>query len=356
MKSRDVIVERLAASLQKFYPEFVDSWMCPTCLRAIPCRQPEEASEAHIVPQAAGGSITTVLCRQCNSQFGAQQDRWLGEFLRMLRSNLPFPFSAPTLSHVFELDGFRVGGTYDIQPDTGVHFTIEGERTNPATNKAILRSSLIALLSRHLPQRSPERHTVSFQIPILEHKEVIEIGFLTAAYLLWFKELGYSWALQRHLEPIREQIRNPTRQVLPPKFSAICEGSMVDPPWIGIGEVAGELALLAAIRNHVVFLPPADRPNFYDALPDDFQGLRSDIQPLQFYKEHQFGGPVGILFGVRAAVVPDIIQMGTAQCFLIHVPPGGGAPQILYPLPEDQYERALRSPNLMRIDMRFPNE
>jgi hypothetical protein len=354
MKNRVVNVERLAASLQKFHPAFVDSWMCPTCLLVIPCSRPEEASEAHIVPQAAGGSITTALCRQCNSQFGAQQDRWLGDFLRWFRSTQPSLFSTPTRSKFFEIDGFRVGGTYGIQPDTGVSFIMDPERTNPATLKAVLQSSLIAVLSRRLPQRSRERHTVTFPIPILEHEELLEIGFLTATYLLWFRELGYSWALQRHLEPIREQIRNPTGQVLPPKFSAICEGCMFDPPWIGIGEVAGELTLVAAIANHMVFLPLADRLNFYETLPDDFQGLGSNIRPLQFYKEHQFGGPAGILFGTRAVVVPDVMQTGSAQCFLIHVPPEGGAPRILYPLADDQYERALRSPNVIHVDLHFP--
>jgi hypothetical protein len=161
-----------------------------------------------------------------------------------------------------------------------------------------------------------------------------------AAYLLWFRELGYSWALQRHLEPIREQVRNPTRQVLPPKFSAFCEGSMFDPPWIGIGEVAGELALLTGIGNHIVFLPPADRPNFYEAFPDDFHGLRSgDVRPLQFYKGHQFGGPVGILFGSRAVVVPDVFQLGSIQGCFIYVPPEGGPPHILYPPPTTNKSR-----------------
>jgi hypothetical protein len=272
----------------------------------------------------------------------------------MLRSNQPFPFSTPTRSKFFEIDGVRVGGTYDFQPETGVRFIMDSKRTIPTTLKAILRSHLIAILSRRLPRRSPEKYTISFPIPILGHKELLEIGFLTAAYLLWFRELGYSWALQRHLDPIREQIRNPTRQVLPPKFSAFCEESMVDPPRVGIGKVAGELALVAVIANHAVFLPPADRLNFYETLPDDFQGFCSDIRPLQFCKGHRFDGPMGVMFGTRAVVVPDVIQAGSAQCFLIHLPPGGGAPQILYPLPEDQYEQALKSPHLIRIDLRFP--
>ena len=48
----------------------------------------------------------------------------------------------------------------------------------------------------------PERHTVAFPIPTLGHTELLEIGFLTAAYLLWFRELGCSWALHRHLQPM----------------------------------------------------------------------------------------------------------------------------------------------------------
>jgi hypothetical protein len=357
MKSRDVIVERLAASLQKFYPKFLDCWMCPTCLRVIPCSRHEEASEAHIVPQAAGGSITTVLCRSCNSQFGTQQDRWLGEFLRIVRSNQPFPFSAPSRNNYFVYDGIRVGGTCDFQPGTGVRFLLDSERTNPAALKAILRSSLIAVLSRRLPQQSPEMHTVSFPVPILGHKELLEVGFLTSAYLLWFRELGYSWVLQRHLAPIREQIRNPARQVLPPKCSAVCRECVFDAPWIGIGEVAGESALLAGIANHIVFLPPADRPHFYEALPDDFGGLRLDnSNALQFYEGHRFGGPAGIVFGTRAVVVPDVIRTGSLPCFFIHVPPGGGVPRILSPLTEDQQERALRSRNMTFIDLDFPGE
>jgi hypothetical protein len=197
------------------------------------------------------------------------------------------PFLAPPRSNFFVFEGIRVGGTYDVQPGTGVRFIMEQERTSCATRKAVLRSGLIAILRGRLRQQSPE-FTVSLPIPILRHKELIEVGFLTAAYLLWFRELSYLWALQRYLEPIREQIRNPTRQVVPPRFSAFCKGNMFDPPWIGIGEVAGELALLSGIANHLVFLPPADKPNFYAALPDDFAGLSLDnSKALQFYEGHR---------------------------------------------------------------------
>jgi hypothetical protein len=358
MKSRDIIVKCLAASLQQFYPEFAGSWMCPTCLRVIPCLQREEVSEAHIVPESAGGRITTVLCRPCNSQFGAQQDRWFGEALRVLRSGQPLLASAPTKNNYFMFDGIRVGGTCDFHPDFGLRFIMDFERTSPVALKAVLRSNLLSVLRSRLAQLGPETHTVSFPVPLIEHEELIEIGFLTAAYLLWFRELGYSWALQRHLEPIRELIRNPTRQVLPRKFAAVCEGTMYDPPWIGLGEVAGELALMAGIANHLVFLPPADRPNFYEVLPNRFHGLSVDLpRALRFYKGHQFGGPVGILWGTRAVLVPDIFQLGCPRGGFIYFPPGGGAPRMLYRIPEDQEEQVLRSPSVViHLDLRFPGE
>jgi hypothetical protein len=123
---------------------------------------------------------------------------------------------------------------------------------------------------------------------------------------------------------------------------------MFDTPWIGIGEVAGELALLAAIGNHIVFLPPAHRPNFYEVLPDDFDGLSLVLhRPLHFYKGHQFGGPMGILFGTRAILVPDILRMNAAQGHFIYVPPRNGAPQILYRIPDEQHEQALKSANVV---------
>jgi hypothetical protein len=56
---------------------------------------------------------------------------------------------------------------------------------------------------------------ISIPMPILENRHLIDVGLITAAYLLWFRELGYSWALQRHLDPIREIILNPRTGTVP---------------------------------------------------------------------------------------------------------------------------------------------
>jgi hypothetical protein len=38
---------------------------------------------AHLIPEAAGGHRTTLLCKKCNNEFGRCQDRWLGDFLNL---------------------------------------------------------------------------------------------------------------------------------------------------------------------------------------------------------------------------------------------------------------------------------
>ena len=57
-----------------------------------------------------------------------------------------------------------------------------------------------------------------------------------------------------------------------------------------------------------------------------------------------------------AIVVLDVLRMGFTQDYFIYFPAGGAATQLLYPLPDDQQEQALRSPNLIFIGMDFPGE
>lgn len=80
VKRKNEVAAKLACSLTEFYPECADQFLCPTCLRFVPLNRPEDISEAHIVPRAAGGRVATVLCRKCNSTFGTRQDKWMAEY------------------------------------------------------------------------------------------------------------------------------------------------------------------------------------------------------------------------------------------------------------------------------------
>lgn len=130
-QKRAELAARVAANLHSFYGEPPDRFLCPTCLARIPLSEPQQITKAHIIPSAAGGRESTLLCKECNRRFGHRQDKWLGRYLDASRSG-----------------SLKVEGSPDL----------------------------------------------------------VTLGFLTAGYLLWFRELGYSWALQQHLGPVRDLI------------------------------------------------------------------------------------------------------------------------------------------------------
>jgi hypothetical protein len=74
---------QFSEGLKQFRPWEADSFLCPICLKAISASKKEEISVAHIIPNASAGKPVTLLCRECNSFFGANQDRWFGNYRRM---------------------------------------------------------------------------------------------------------------------------------------------------------------------------------------------------------------------------------------------------------------------------------
>jgi hypothetical protein len=347
--NKPTILRRLTQSLALFYPELAGQFMCPTCLRTYPVAQPDKISDGHIIPRAAGGGIFTPICKEkCNDVFGARQDKWFGEYVRLLKvKDGSILHTKPRRSYI-EIDGVRVGATYQITQQRGLEFFIEAGKTSPEA----LSRMMEAVVSKRLDGDTKGRtHTISVPIPLLQNQDLVYIGFLTAAYLMWFRELGYSWALQEHLGPIRDQIRNPTEAILPRNFLAPCRDQVFERPWIGVGRVGNELSLLAGLANGIVFLPPADTREFYGTLGDNFEGLEIDYRVLRFYEHHAFGGPVGVLYGDRLIVVPDIMMHSATAGAIIYFPIDGGGPHLLYPMSQDEYKRRGQATNVPPVTL-----
>lgn len=332
-RTKQRVISELARSFALFHPQFAGHFLCPTCLNSIPGDQPDEISEAHVIPRVAGGTLKTLICRRCNSTFGTRQDKWFGEYLRLRRDGQQSVLNTRLTRGYFEVSGIRVSGSFEFTPATGLQFLIWADKTSPDSLRRL----------EELQAARPGHLTVTVPIPILEEEKqrLIAIGFLTSAYLLWFRELGYSWALQKHLNPLREQITRPTEQILEGPFIARCPNGGFDSPWIGIGLVGKELTLVAGIADRVVFLPPVDRRDFYDRFsridPDQIQ--LTNCRVLKFYKDHSFDGPLGVLFGDCFAVGPDVMRSGSAAATVLFIPPDGGTPQIMHKISDEDFER-----------------
>jgi len=326
---KTAILGRIVENLRAFYPELDQHFMCPTCLSVFPVTEQSRISEAHVIPKSAGGSLRTYICTGCNSKFGANQDRWFGDYLQLRRQsrgkNQRTILDIPSNPHYFSIDGTRVQGTFRTEADGGLGFYIYEDKTAPEALRRVL-------------SRQPK--SITIPVPLLGKRDVVNTGFLTAAYLLWFKELGYSWALQAHLDQVRQQIQNPSEQVIQGKFWVDCPGEFFERPWVGVASIRNELVLVAALADRLVLLPPADRKNCYSVLDEDFRDLNSQYRRLRFADGHEFGSPMGLIYGDRFLISPDIFLKESGRGAYLFYPPGAESnPRMLFPIAEEEYER-----------------
>lgn len=335
-------LREVARAVQAFYPELTGIFICPTCLRHYPISRPKEISNAHILPRAAKGTIKTYLCRSCNSRFGAGQDKWFAEYLNTNFKPNPV-MSATHQDGSFTANGLRVNGRYEVAADGTLQFLIYDNRNSPQTIKQAL-----AIAERERLGGSLE---IRFGVPILRNKQLIESGFATAAYLLCFHELGYSWVLQQHLDPVRQQILHPQIGHLPKSFLSPAPGLPSEPPWIGIGYWHGGVAVVAVLGGCAVLFPPPGTPDFYDAISDQ-AGLELRVRRINFNPQLRSIGPVSMLFGSKPVVLPDTWRSGQ-ELQTIYFPTDGSPPRAMSRITDAEYEKLREHPGAveMRVDV-----
>lgn len=314
-KQKQQILSRLQESAYMHGVETSDKYLCPACLQAISVRSMSDITVGHIIPRSATGGFTTLLCRSCNSTFGANQDKWFGEYL-YLREQKKKGNKVPLLSarhqrgH-FEMEGLKVSGTYTHEPGGPVKFTMFDSRNSPQTISAVLDL---------LHKRNPDLQ-ISIPVPVVQNRNMIDVGFLTAGYLLWFRSWVYSWALQKHLAPIRHQLQNPDKPILDPQKYLACLGDFTFPsPTLGIATISELPILFAGIDNYAVLFPPAGIPDAYRRLPDKLSNTTFKVV-RQLPTKHPNSGapPFALIFRQRFMLQSDSMKQNPSigQTYLL---------------------------------------
>jgi hypothetical protein len=340
-RKKVVVLSKFSKNLGAFYPELNGHFMCPTCLQVFPLDQRSKISDAHIVPLSAGGGEKTYACKKCNSQFGSKQDKWMGEYVRLVRRKESI-FHTSLKKNYLGIGGIRAGGTFERKPDGSFDFVVIKQKMSPETFELIKGKF-------EEGQRSG-RITVTVPLPLLENQHLINIGFLTSAYLLWFKELGHSWVLQNHLQSIRDQILNPHEKIIPPNFLSVCKDIVFDKPSLGVTYIRDELALVMSMANCLVFLPPVDSEQFYSKLGRNFDNCQ--ITQLKFSIERLYDTPLGVVFGDRLIIAADPILKGTVPANIILFPSDSDPPRLLRPISDEKAKEVEQLPNVRHVSIR----
>lgn len=310
--------------------------MCPTCMKVIPIINLGEISEAHIVPKAAGGKIKTLICKECNSRFGAKQDRWFADFINIAHSSNPSPFSTGIKDKYFKIDGEKINGSWKLNPDGGFSFYIHDNLNPPQTIESIDKKF----------RNNPQEIELSAPLPIIKNQKLVSVGFLTAAYLMWFGLLGYSWAMQPHLDKIRKQIINPEKDTIPKKYLATVDSADWI-PWIGLVTLSGDTVPAFGLTDKLVFLPPKDKPNFYESLRvSEFSVNLSDIKPLQLPTKPDYGPPLIIVFKNRLIVYASPANNSKKKSICIHFTDDSDKGRILRQIEEEDFNTLKKKKNV----------
>lgn len=282
-------------------------FLCPICLKSYSANATNQdlISKAHIIPKAAGGKDLTYLCKRCNNYLGRKQDKWFGEFYRLSKGKKSI-LETTQKSGRFKIADIPVNGNWALDPDGTLKISIYNNRNSPKTLKA---------LDQLQKSGAASEADIALDIPLLKNKDSLNVGFLTAAYLSWFRELGYSFALQPHLEPIRRQILNPEKRLLSSSMIAPIEGQFFGDPICAVTKIKGEYYLISLIGNACIFIPAVDSQNY--GVPTIDCGRKLQYRRLRFFKRHAFDLPVALAFENRILVLPDQLYRNFRNGYII---------------------------------------
>jgi hypothetical protein len=245
---RSASLLELSQELARFSYELRGKFRCPTCLRDFTCNSPSTEdgliTEEHIIPKSAGGTLSTFLCKGCNSSFGAKQTRWLGDWINHNKGKAPFPINPKKQKARATANGLTVNGSLRLAEDGAIEFISDRTRSDPKQYDQLWAS------------RFPEI-SVSFSAPVFRNESALRVGYLTAAYILWFKHFGYSWILQRTLDPVRAQILHPEQDIIRWNYLIEADSREIKSPSVGLIKFRDQIFPFAHIYDHLVLLPSA---------------------------------------------------------------------------------------------------
>jgi hypothetical protein len=253
-------------SLWRLAPEYKNTFLCPICRNSFPIDDPRGATEAHVVPIAAGGTRTTFLCFECNSEAGRTIDKWFGEALNVERCGdiLRSKYTDGRLV----VNDISVGGRVDASDGKTLQFILDRSRSNPKNFDNLVRKI-----------RSVGVRTIDIKFDLMGKRAEAALGALQAGYLMLVYAFGYVPVFQKSLDVVRDQLRIVRHTAMSRQFMAVTKVDIgVN---FGMADIDGRLAFFSSFGRRVCFYPILGDATFYDELPRDYKASRCGLYPFK---------------------------------------------------------------------------
>ncbi len=237
------------------FPDSRDWYLCPLCIDTW--LTSEEFGTGwltveHVPPEALEGSELVLTCKKCNNDAGGRFDGPAAEE-QHIRQYLSGQSGDPKTA-ALTVDGVTARVRMHVTGRTSMLFILDPKINKPGD---------VPLLVEHMRTLS-ETRSADFRLDIAPRLRYFpdraRVSWIRAAYLAAFALFGWKYILQTALDPIREQLMNPSAITLPPLSMYAPDG---DPGrreiWV-VKEPTEYRSLLVVAGQHSVFLPLPDDP------------------------------------------------------------------------------------------------
>jgi hypothetical protein len=192
-------------------PDEEDTYFCPICLSLFTreeglSNKPEYCLTLEDVPPASlGGKPLILTCKACNSWAGAELDSELGKKLN-LEKFVKGSLNSSLNTRLFLDEKTHLAAKIRHHGETGLFLEYDNEAKRSDRKN-------VTKFEEQLTSKSLGKFKLRFTGFRLRRPEV---ALLRIAYLFAFSRFGYGFLANLNLEPIRDQIRKPDENILPP--------------------------------------------------------------------------------------------------------------------------------------------
>lgn len=290
------IINSISDTLEPYDSHYKGYFLCPICFSLVSTSNLAEISIAHILPEAAGGKITTWLCKKCNNILGTNVDKWFGEYLIAIKSKSIIDPRITTKG--FSIDGIKLNGAIN-KVGTRIDLLIDGRRNSSSTINNIKQSLSVRKENRKL----------QISIPLLGKKQAINTGFITAAYLYGFSIFGYSWVMQKSFDSVRNAIIDQGKTESENVFvSNIMNDDDSREHYFGLGVLNNTYIPCIKIMSRIVFFTPSYDKECLKNIKEKILEYNVDIKRLSSIPNHIYTNPFIMAVGNKVIIYPDKVK------------------------------------------------
>jgi hypothetical protein len=246
-----------------------DSYCCPICARLY---LPESLRVGaltleHAPPKQLGGLPLALTCKECNSVAGYSVDSAVVERERLFDFTKAVKGQEP---HFRGRGTCLIGGerlNIDLETDEGKISIKPREKINDPKKLKTFREYTMRLCQ----EGKWDGQEITITPKARYHHKHSKIGDLKTAFIICFAFLGYSFALNKRLSCVREQIINYTKEVID-RYWMPSDPRVMQEHFICFTQKP-VTALAVKLDGSTVLLPWIEGPeDFYNYLADNYEG------------------------------------------------------------------------------------